>query len=199
MTDHTTRTTSDDATADRAADPDADGIATDSGTDTDGIAADSGTDTDDTVDDSEAITLLHVEPDPRSAEVFSVFVDRFADGIAVRSVDGTAAALDAVDAVDCVVTEHRLPDGSGVELVDRIRRRDVDVPVLFHTTCREPETEAAALDAGADAYFSKRSERDQYGRVLERLRGLLGDGTSRTARATTDVPSGVSASSAAEE
>ena len=184
MTDYTTRTTSDDA-ADRAADPDADDVA----------VADSGADT----DDSDDIALLHVEPDPRSAEVFSVFVDRLADEIAVRSVDGTAAALDAVDEVDCVVTEHRLPDGSGVELVDRIRGRNVDVPVVFHTTCREPETEAAAFDAGADAYFAKRSERGQYGRVLELLRGLLGDGDSRTARATTDVPSGVSASSAGEE
>ena len=187
MTDHTTRTTPDDA-ADRAADPDVDDVTDDSSSDTDATAA-----------DAEAIALLHVEPDPRSAEVFSVFVDRSADGIASRSVDGTAAALDAIDEVDCVVTEHRLPDGSGVELVDRIRGRNVDVPVVFHTTCREPETEAAAFDAGADAYFAKRSERGQYGRVLELLRGLLGDGDSRTARATTDVPSGVSASSAGEE
>lgn len=187
MTDHTTRTTPDDP-ADRAADPDVDDVTDDSSSDTDATAA-----------DAEAIALLHVEPDPRSAEVFSVFVDRSADGIASRSVDGTAAALDAIDEVDCVVTEHRLPDGSGVELVDQIRRRDVDVPVVFHTTCRDPETEAAALDAGADAYFSKRSERDQYERVLERIRGLVGDGTSWTAPATTDIPSGVSASSDVEE
>ncbi|MFC7323420.1 response regulator [Halorubrum rutilum] len=187
MTDHTTRTTSDDATTDTA-DSDAD----DADDATDDTAADR-------VTDADATALLHVEPDPRSAELFSVFVDRFADGIAVRSVDGTAAALDAVDEADCVVTEHRLPDGSGVELVDRIRGRGVEVPVVFHTTCREAETEAAALDAGADAYFAKRSERGQYGRVLERLRGLLGDGDPRTARAATGVPPDVSASSAGEE
>lgn len=176
MTDHTTRPTSDAA-------------------DLDDAAANHSADGDDVAADADATALLHVEPDPRSAELFSVFVDRFADGVAVRSVDGMAAALNAVDEADCVVTEHRLPDGSGVELVDRIRRRGVEVAVVFHTTCREAETEAAALDAGADAYFAKRSERGQYDRVLERLRGLIGDDDSWTARATT----GVSASSAAEE
>jgi len=173
MTEHTAPTASDDT-------------AVDDGTDPDDVADFA----DDDVDDPDAVALLHVEPDPRSAELFSAFVDRFADGFAVRSVDGMAAALDAVDEADCVVTEQRLPDGSGVELVERLRERGNETSVVFHTTCREDETEVRALDAGANAYFSKRSERGQYDCILERLRALAGDdGTPHTAMAVSpDVP-----------
>jgi DNA-binding response OmpR family regulator len=119
------------------------------------------------------VVLLHVEPDADSASLLAAFAEGFADGSAVRSVDGMAAALDAADAADCVVTEQQLPDGSGVELVERLRARGNDVPVAFHTTCREPETEARALDAGADAFFAKRPERGRYDRLVERLRRLV--------------------------
>ena len=142
-----------------------------------------------------SLVLLHVEPDPRSAELLAAFAERFADGFAVRSVDEMGAALQAIDAADCVVTEQRLPDGSGVELVERLRERGRDVPVAFHTTCRERETEARALAAGADAYFSKRSERGQYDRLLERLRGLVG-GDARSPRAATTVSPDAPGSSA---
>ncbi len=156
---------------------------------------DSRTDGGDPARDGSSVVLLHVEPYERSAELLGAFAERFADGVAVQSVDGTAAALDAIDVVDCVVTEQRLPDGSGVKLVERLRERGSDVPVVFHTTCREGETEARALEAGADAYFSKRSESGQYDRILERLRGLVGDDARnpRTATAVSLDASGPSA------
>ena len=133
-----------------------------------------------------SVALLHVEPDAGSAELLAAFVERFAEGVAVRSVAGMEPALDAIDEIDCVVTEQRLPDGSGVELVERLRKRGIEAPVVFHTTCREDGTKARALEAGADAYFSKRSERGQYGRVLDRLHGLVDD--ARAARTTTVSP-----------
>jgi DNA-binding response OmpR family regulator len=141
--------------------------------------------------DGGSAVLLHVEPDPRSAELLAAFADRSADGIAVRSVDGMRAALDAfdeTDEIDCVVTEQRLPDGSGVELVDRLRKRGVEVPIAFHTTCCGDDTEARALAVGADAYFPKRSERGQYDRLLERLHGFVGEGGRNAGTATTVSP-----------
>lgn len=150
---------------------------------------------DDPAGDDGSIVLLHVEPYERSAELLGAFAERFADGVVVQSVGGAAAALDAIDAVDCVVTEQRLPDGSGVELVERLRERGSDVPVVFHTTCPADGTERRALEAGADAYFSKRSEYPQYDRILERLRGLVGD-DGRNPRTATAVPADASGASA---
>jgi len=129
----------------------------------------------DPTEGADPVVLLHVEPDARSAELFATFAEQFTEGFTVRSVDGMGPALDAADDIDCVVTEQRLPNASGVDLVERLRNRGVDAPIVFHTTCREDETGAQALAAGADAYFPKRPERGQYNRILDRLRELVDD------------------------
>lgn len=151
----------------------------------------------DPAEGGDPVVLLHVEPDAHSAELLAAFAERFVDGFAVRSVEGMGAALEALGAADCVVTEQRLPDGSGVELVERLRERGSGVPVAFHTTWRESEAEARALEAGADAYFSKRSERGQYDRLLERLRGLVGGDARSSRTATTVSPDGPGAAAGA--
>ena len=156
---------------------------------------------DDTTQDGGSVVLLHVEPDASSADLLAASAEGSADGFTVRSVDEMGAALDAADAVDCVVTEQRLPDGTGVALVELLRTAGREVPVVFHTTCPSEDTEATALAAGADAYFEKRSQRDQYDRIFERIRALVresGDGTdARTADTTESVGAG-SSSPAAE-
>lgn len=129
--------------------------------------------------DRASIEVLHVEPDSRSAELLGAFFKRFAERIRVRSADDMETALSDADTADCVVTEQRLSDGSGVGLVERLRRRGDETPVVFHTTCRGEDTGRKAMDAGADAYFEKRSERGQYDRVLERVRELVDGGDHR--------------------
>lgn len=138
-------------------------------------------------EDSEPIDLLHVEPDRRSADLLKSFATHSPDPIAVRSVRGLEAALRAVADADCVVTEHRLPDGSGAELVERLRRDGESLPVVFHTTCRDDEAEARASDVGADAYFEKRSQRGQHKRLLRRVRTLVRERDSRAPVRTTSV------------
>jgi len=144
---------------------------------------------DDTVDpdpvddiaDPEPIDVLHVEPDPRSAELLAAFAAYLSDRISVRSVGDAEAALAAVDDADCVVTEQRLPVGSGVDLVERLRRDGESLPVVFHTTHRGERMEARAFGAGADAYFEKRSVPRQYERILDRVRTLVDRGDTRRA------------------
>lgn len=150
---------------------------------------DAGSDSDRDID---SIEVLHVEPDARSTELLVAFCDRFTERIRVRSVDYMETALSAVDTADCVVTEHRLSDGSGIELVDRLRRRGDGTPVVFYTTCRDEDVERTAMDAGADALFEKRSERGQYDRILERVRELVDE------RGRRDVPPSATISADAE-
>jgi DNA-binding response OmpR family regulator len=147
------------------------------------------------------ITVLQVEPDARSAELLEAFATRLTERVRIRSVDRVAAAVDAVEegvevdgervAVDCVVTEQRLPDGDGVSLTGRLREAGHEVPVVFHTTCPGEEREAAAFGAGADAYFEKGSERGRFDSILDRIRTLVDGERERetaAARATASPP-----------
>lgn len=146
--------------------------------------------------DHDRIAVLHVEPDSRSAELLATFAKRSAGPVvSVRSVDSMEAGLSAVGAADCVVTEQRLSDGSGVTLVERLRADGRDVPVVFYTTCRSEDAEARAFEAGADAYFEKRSTRGQHDRLLDRIRALV-DGKGARYGRTGSIVSGGSPSSA---
>ena len=146
------------------------------------------------VSDREApVTVLQIEPDARSAELFETFAARLTDRVRVRSVERLADGLDAVEtgievdgervAVDCVVTEQRLPDGYGVDLTERLREVGPGVPVVFHTTCPSEEREAAAFGAGADAYFEKGSARGRFDAILGRIRRLVDERRGREGNA----------------
>ncbi|MFC5133212.1 MULTISPECIES: response regulator [Haloferacaceae] len=141
---------------------------------------------------SSRIDVLHVEPDPESAEVLVTFLERFETGVSVRSVDRVSEARDAFADVDFVITEQRLPDGTGVELLETARKRGIRTPFLFHTICHDPVVEARAFEAGATAYVRKRSTRGQYDRLLGVLRDHLegvGGERSRSTRRSTAAPS----------
>ncbi|WP_096394779.1 response regulator [Halorubrum trapanicum] len=155
------------------------------------------------------ITVLQVEPDARSAELLEAFAARLTDRVRVRSVGRFADALDAVEtgvevdgervAVDCVVTEQRLPDGDGVDLTERLREAGRGVPVVFHTTCPGEEREAAAFGAGADAYFEKGSERGRFDAILDRIRALVDERREREVTTGAGAASSTRASGASGE
>jgi len=79
-------------------------------------------------------------------------------GFDVREVGSVAAATDAIEAdggLDCVVTEHDLPDGSGLDVLERARDAAPDAAcVLFTDTPIERVDTAAVGDLVAE-YLSK--------------------------------------------
>ncbi len=68
-----------------------------------------------------------------------------------------AEALARVPAVrpDVVVMDMRLPDGSGADLCQSLRRRLPGLPCLVLTSYSEPEAREAAVQAGATGFLLK--------------------------------------------
>lgn len=56
---------------------------------------------------------------------------------------------------DLVLLDLRLPDGSGIEFLQRIRERDRHLPVIMITAFGEVETAVAAVRAGAHHFLEK--------------------------------------------
>ncbi len=72
------------------------------------------------------------------------------EGLVVRLFGSAEELLDATDlpAHGCLVVDHHMPGMTGVELVDRLRRRDVDMPAILITTDASSSLRQLATGSG---------------------------------------------------
>ena len=76
---------------------------------------------------------------------------------------------DAKEKPVCAVVDLDLPDGDGIELLERLR----ELPVVALVSDRSLECCARALEAGADKVLHKRESSEKIGNTVEQLVGVL--------------------------
>lgn len=69
---------------------------------------------------------------------------------------------------DCVITDLRMPKLSGLELLEKIKATNPEIPVIVITAFGEVETAVTAMKAGAFDYINKPFNRDEMLLTLER-------------------------------
>jgi DNA-binding response OmpR family regulator len=117
------------------------------------------------------VNILIVEDEER----ISSFVQRGlkAEGFAVQTAsDGpTGYALASQDEVDLVILDLMLPGMTGEQVLERLRTKRPDVPVIVLTAKDAVEDRVRNLNAGADDYLTKPfSFAELLARVHARLR-----------------------------
>jgi len=80
---------------------------------------------------------------------------------------------------DLVLLDLMLPDGSGLDLLRRLRERRPEVPVVMITGRQDMEATIAAVRAGAFDYVRKPFELEDVLLVLEKMGTREGSGTAR--------------------
>jgi two-component system response regulator PilR (NtrC family) len=120
--------------------------------------------------------VLVVDDEPDIRELLELTLLKM--GLTVTSVPSIAAAKDRLkdERFDLCLTDMRLPDGEGLELVRHISGLAADLPVAVITAYGSAENAVAALKAGAFDYVSK-----PVG--LEQLRALVRSALSLPAQA----------------
>jgi DNA-binding NarL/FixJ family response regulator len=121
--------------------------------------------------------ILAVDDHPLTREALARLVADLGPGTEVLEADSIAAAQDRLAVhpdVTLVVLDIALPDGSGMEGLERLLKTRPNTPILVLSAQDDPATARAVLDAGARGFISKRSPT----RVLtEALRLVLVGGT----------------------
>ncbi|KII32775.1 type 4 fimbriae expression regulatory protein PilR [Pseudomonas fluorescens] len=111
--------------------------------------------------------VLIVDDEPDIRELLEITLGRMKlDTFCARNA-GEALALLKREAFDLCLTDMRLPDGTGLELVQHIQQRYPQTPVAMITAYGNVETAINALKAGAFDFLSKPVD-------LTRLRELVG-------------------------
>lgn len=118
------------------------------------------------IDDDPVITFLLVDLVESVHLPYAVFDD--AAGFLERDLSALAG---------CVVTDVRMPGMSGLELQDELRRREIDIPIIFISSYPEVSSVVHAMRGGALDFFQKPFSTQQ---VLDRIRDGLRIDKART-------------------
>jgi len=94
--------------------------------------------------------------------------------IAVRTYESAVEFLRQIDSAEpgCIVTDVRMPEMSGLDLVRRLRERGVELPVIVMTGHADVPLAVEAMKAGAVEFLEKPFEDEVLMRAIQTaLRG----------------------------
>jgi DNA-binding NtrC family response regulator len=112
--------------------------------------------------------VLVIDDDPGLAEVIGLLLSR--EGYTAVRAGTVKAALERIGAaeVDLVVTDLKLPDGTGLDIIRRIGGSYPALPVILITSYSSMESAIAALRAGAVDYIIKPFDNREFLHAVER-------------------------------
>ena len=70
---------------------------------------------------------------------------------------------------EAVILDIRMPGGSGIDVLQKIKKGDPSPLVIVLTNYPYPQYRRKCIDAGADFFFDKSTEFDRVGEVLKQL------------------------------
>lgn len=116
-------------------------------------------------------TLLLLEDDFSLVDglVYSLKKNDYSVEVA-RTVQEALALLPELDRFDLLILDVTLPDGTGFDVCEAVRRQNVTIPILFLTASDEEVNVIRGLDCGGDDYITKPFK---LGELCSRIRALL--------------------------
>jgi two-component system response regulator PilR (NtrC family) len=112
--------------------------------------------------------ILVVDDERSVREFLSIYLKRAGHRVELAASAAEARAAMAAHAFDLVITDLRMPDGTGLDVLDASKRLHPDTQVVVVTAYATAETAIAAMKAGAYDYLLKPFKVDEAGLVVER-------------------------------
>lgn len=115
------------------------------------------------------VRVLVIDEERDVLELTETFLRRETDRIAVETETSATAALDRVgtEDFDCIVSDYRMPEMDGLELLEAVREVDSEIPFFLFTAAADEATRDAALSAGVTGFVQKGAGTGHYGELAE--------------------------------
>lgn len=106
--------------------------------------------------------ILYVDNSPDDCDLLRFVLEQAGYSVAVA-----CTLLDGLQAIDrqwyaLYVFDLNLPDGSGFQLIERVRKQSATVPILICSGDARPSTRDQVLQTGASGFFSKPIDLDEF-------------------------------------
>jgi two-component system, NtrC family, response regulator PilR len=99
--------------------------------------------------------ILVVDDEPSMREMLGIMLRREGFGVDAADSRARAGTILAQGAVDMVITDVKLPDGDGIEILRHVKTAFPETVVIVMTAFGNTETAVAALKLGAHDYLIK--------------------------------------------
>ena len=126
--------------------------------------------------ETDSIRVLHVDDDPAVVDLSQSFLEQAHEGFTVESETdpsevATRLRSGSLD-VDCVVSDYRMPEMDGLELLQTVREYDPDLPFILFTGRGSEEIAADAIAAGVTDYLQKGGS-EAYSILVNRIENVV--------------------------
>jgi two-component system response regulator RpfG len=103
--------------------------------------------------------VLIVDDESTGRTILAKIIQQAEEDVLVETFDNPLQALEWLDHnhPDLIITDYRMPDINGVELIKLIRERPAchDIPIMMITVVSEKSVRYDALEAGATAFLTR--------------------------------------------
>lgn len=132
--------------------------------------------------------VLFVEDDPVFLKMVTTFLERKGFAVAACSRFREAEKIIGQRTFDLLLLDYRLPDGTGLDVLQAARRQQGHVPAVIMTSLNDIRTAVQAMRAGAFDYITKPVNHEELLMVLhEALRTPGAPTTEKHPAANTDT------------
>ncbi|RQG92978.1 response regulator [Natrarchaeobius halalkaliphilus] len=111
-----------------------------------------------------SIAVLVVDNEPGFAKLAGEMLERQRKEIVAEPTTSATRALEILEGreIDCIVSDYEMPEMSGIELLERVRTVDADLPFILFTGRGSEEVASEAIAAGVTQYLQKETGNEQY-------------------------------------
>jgi two-component system response regulator VicR len=99
--------------------------------------------------------ILHVDDHQDTRLMMAALLQERGYGVLTAGSVGEGLQLAKDIAFDLYILDVRLPDGTGVELCQELRKMNPGIPILYYSAYGEPAEVESALAICGDAYLKK--------------------------------------------
>ncbi len=118
-------------------------------------------------EDSE-IRVLLVDDESDFLEQEKMYLEREDDRFNLKTTESPREALEIVEDLDfdCIVSDYQMPGIDGLELFQKVKEKDINIPFIIFTGRGREEVAIDALNLGADRYLQKGGDPQSQFKIL---------------------------------
>lgn len=111
--------------------------------------------------------VLIVDDDPSILESLNLFLTELNYDVIFATAGNAALSIVRSEHPDLIVTDIKMPDGSGLELLEKIKCTNPNIPVIVITAFEDNHTIIRAMQLGAFDYLPKPLDIERFATIVQ--------------------------------